>query len=380
MLNENRKRLNYIDWAKAISIVLIVVGHILPTGCWEKTLAYSFHVPIFALIGGVLFSAPADVSGFFKKLWGIFKRMVVPYAIWFAVSASLYYMSAEEIPEIVRWSARLVDGVTTLDFNQFIKFFFFYESATLWNDPLWFMPCYIFLSVLFLIFVSITKGNRWASGGLSLASFAAVVVMDELEFTINIGEVKNVFGMKNYFIMLGFIAAGYALRPLIDKCSNAFSNPQKNPFLYGAVIIFVVTAWLCLKHNVKADYPGGLPYIIFAFLLSVSLILSLMLLPSSKIANMLSRNSLFIMMTHYYFFVFDVSFYFLTKNKWTAIAEKLNLEAWELSRNLGFRDAAFVLVVYLVILFCVDTIQKALAKTRVSRVTNTIFTFIGFKT
>ena len=393
MLNETNNRLNYIDWAKAISIVLIVIGHLLPSGCWEKTLAYAFHVPIFALIGGVLFSAPNNVSGFLKKIWGMFKRMVIPYIIWFTVSASLYFMTAEEMPDIVRWSAKLVDGVTTLDFNQFLKFFFFYENATLWNDPLWFMPCYIFLSVIFLVFVTFTKGNRFASGGLSIASFIAVIVMDKLDFTVDIGEVENVFGLKNYFIMLGFIAAGYALRPLLDRCANAFSSPRKNPFIYGAAILFVVIAVLCLKHNVKADYSGGyfplsmysasyngiLPYILFAFALSFSLLVALMLLPKSKIANLFSRNSLFIMLTHYFFFTFDMSFHWLTKNKWVDIAGKLDLEAWEFSRNLGFRDAAFILVVYLIFFFCLDAIQTRLSKTRISRVTDIAFAFIGLK-
>jgi fucose 4-O-acetylase-like acetyltransferase len=393
MVSEKNKRLDYIDWAKAISIALIVAGHILPVGCWEKTLAYAFHVPIFAIVGGILFSSPTCVSDFFKKLWGMFKKMVVPYVIWFAISASLYYMSVEKMPDIVRWSAKMVDGVTTLDFSQFVKFFFFYENATLWNDPLWFMPCYIFLSVFFLIFVSLTRGNRWASCGLSLVAFIAVVVMDKLEFTINVGDVENVFGIKNYFMMLGFMGVGYALRPLLDKCANSFVDNRKNPFLYGSIIIFVITAWLCLKHNVKADYPGGyfplsmysasyngcLPYILFALLLSVSLLLALMLLPSSKIANLLSRNSLFIMMTHYFFFTFDMSFHFLTKDKWTAAAGKLDMATWELSRNIGYRDTVFILVVYLIIFFCVDCLKTALSKTRASRISDNLFTFIGFK-
>lgn len=393
MLNENKKRLDYIDWAKAISIALIVIGHMLPSGCWEKTLAYAFHVPMFAIIGGVLFSAPKSVSEFFKKLFGMFKRMVVPYAIWFAVSASLYYASVEEMADIVRWSAKLVDGITTIDLTQLLKFFFFYENATLWNDPLWFMPCYIFLSVLFLIFVTVTKGNRFAAGGLSLASFVAIVLMEKYELTVDLCGVENVFGFKNYFLMLGFLAAGYALRPVLDRCANAFKSPRRNPFLYGCAAIFIVFAVLCLKHNVKADYQGGyfplsmysasyngfLPYILFAFILSFSLLVALMLLPGSKIANLFSRNSLFVMCTHYFFFIFDMSFHWLDKIKWVEVAQRFELEPWELSRNLGFRDAAFALAVYLLLFFCVDAVQRALSKTRVSRVTDVIFTSIGLK-
>lgn len=386
MLSENKKRLDYIDWAKAISIALIIFGHILPSGCGPKTLAYAFHVPMFALVGGILFSAPKSLSEFWKKLFGIFKRMVVPYVIWFAVSASYYYMSAEKMPDIVRWSAKLVDGVTSIDFTQLVKFFFFYENATLWNDPLWFMPCYIFLSILFLGFVSLTKGNRIASGALSLVSFTTVVVLEKLEITINAGEIKNVFGLNNYFLLLGFLAAGYALRPLLDMCANAFKSPRRNPILYSAAVVFIVCSVFCLKHN-EHDYPGGyfplsmysasyngfLPYILFAMILSVSLLLFLMLLPRSNIANLLSRNSLFIMCTHYFFFTFDMTFHWLTKNKWVDIAAANGMENWELSMTLGIRDSVFILALYVVLFFCIDALQKRFPKV------GTILTFIGIK-
>lgn len=392
MLDETKKRLDYIDWAKAISIALIVIGHILPSGCWPKTLAYAFHVPMFAFVGGILFSHPKTFKELGKKLFGIFKRMVIPYVIWFAVSASFYYMSAEQMPDIVKWSAKLVDGVTTIDFNQLVKFFFFYENATLWNDPLWFLPCYIFLSVLFLFFIKLVKGNRIASGVLSFVSFATVVILEKLEVTIDIGEVENVFGLKNYFLMLGFLAAGYALRPVLDKCSKAFKSPVRNPFLYGAAVLFIVFSVLCLKHN-ATDYPGGyfplsmysasyngfLSYILFALILSFTLLLALMLLPKFKIANLLSRNSLFIMCTHYFFFTYDMTFHFLTKNKWVEVAQKLEVENWELSMNLGIRDAVFILALYVLFFFVTDAIQRGSSKTRVARVSDVIFTCIGLK-
>ncbi|MBO5339090.1 MAG: acyltransferase family protein [Clostridia bacterium] len=381
-----KKRLNYIDWAKAISIALIVFGHILPSGCGPKTLAYAFHVPMFALIGGVLFSAPKNFAQFGKKLFGMFKRMVVPYMIWFAISASLYYLSKEKMPDIVRWSAKLVDGVTTLDFKQFIKFFFFYENATLWNDPLWFMPCYIFLSVLLLCFLFATRGNRIATGALSFTSFVTVIVLDELNVTINAGEVKNIFGLKNYFLMLGFLALGYAIRPLLDKCYGAFKGPKSNPILYGSIAIFIVSAIFCLKHN-KYDYPGGYyplsmysaaynglwQYILFAILLSLSLLLVFMLLPESKIAGMFSRNSLFIMSTHYFFFAYDMTFYGVIKSKWKDIAGTAGLESWEISMKLGIRDAVFVLVVYLVLFLITDLLIKKIPKSKYG------FELIGIK-
>lgn len=48
------KRIIWIDWAKAILIYLMVVGHCLPVK-WQGTLIYAFHMPAFFVISGYLY-------------------------------------------------------------------------------------------------------------------------------------------------------------------------------------------------------------------------------------------------------------------------------------------------------------------------------------
>ena len=379
MLNEKKKRLDYIDWAKAISIILIVAGHMLPKGCGPKTLAYAFHVPIFALIGGLLFSAPKSASDFGKKLFGIFKRMVVPYVIWFVVSAAFYWQSPDNMSVVVA-------ELATKDWLEILKCFVFYNNITIWNDPLWFMPCYIFISCLFLVFITLARGSIIAAGALSVTSIGTLVVLERLGITVNAGDVKNVFGLKNYFLLLGFLAAGYALRPLLDKCAEFSENPRKNPFLYGAVLTFIVFSALCLMHNRVDANPGGyyvismfsgryngvLAFFLFGLVLSVSLVIALMLLPKSRIANLLSRNSLFIMVSHYFFF-FDITFYQFNGAAWRSFVTKADLQYWQWDMAVGFRDAVFIIVFYIILLFGVDLLLKRFPKIK------TPFGFIGIQ-
>ena len=361
MLLQEKKRYDYIDWAKAISIILIVLGHMLPSGCWPKVLAYSFHVPIFAIIGGVLFSAPKTWRDFGKKCLGFTRRLIIPYIIWFTVFCSFYWMNPETMPSIAVKSA-------TKDFGELIKYFFFYERSTVWNAAMWFMPCYIIISFLFLLFTRISKGNRIASLCLSISSFATVVILEKKEITIDIGEIKNVFGLKNYFLMLGFLALGFALRPLFDKCAEFTENPRKNPISYAAIGMFVMVAIICLKCNtaeITKKRPAGyytlsmysglyndlVQFIIFAILLSVSLMLVLMLLPKCKPIQLFSRNSLFIMFSHYLFFTHD-SFLSMAK------------ESWKIDMAIGFRDTAYIMLIYLAILWACDALFKKYPKTR----------------
>lgn len=54
MIKSNSKRIVWIDWAKAILIYLMVVGHCLPVE-WQGTLIYAFHMPAFFMISGYLY-------------------------------------------------------------------------------------------------------------------------------------------------------------------------------------------------------------------------------------------------------------------------------------------------------------------------------------
>lgn len=53
-MKEVKQRIVWIDWAKAILIYLMVVGHCFPTP-WQGTLIYAFHMPAFFLISGYLY-------------------------------------------------------------------------------------------------------------------------------------------------------------------------------------------------------------------------------------------------------------------------------------------------------------------------------------
>ena len=49
------KRVDYLDYAKGIAIILVVLGHIFSGGN-IKTYIYSFHMPLFFIISGYLFN------------------------------------------------------------------------------------------------------------------------------------------------------------------------------------------------------------------------------------------------------------------------------------------------------------------------------------
>ena len=42
-----KKRIGYIDMAKGLAIILVIIGHISFTPSMGKTILYLFHIPLF---------------------------------------------------------------------------------------------------------------------------------------------------------------------------------------------------------------------------------------------------------------------------------------------------------------------------------------------
>ena len=86
-----KERLQYIDIAKGICILLVVTGHILQfnfTGCGKDTnfsFIYSFHMPVFMLLSGYVAAlAQRQVDGKYALnfVWKKFRSLAIPYYVW----------------------------------------------------------------------------------------------------------------------------------------------------------------------------------------------------------------------------------------------------------------------------------------------------------
>jgi len=98
---EQKNLLNWITIAKALGIIFVVMGHFIPKGITPsyyidiKNLIYTFHMPLFFLLAGLLYNylKYTYIELFFNKL----KRLIYPFisvAIFFFIIkyfASLFF-------------------------------------------------------------------------------------------------------------------------------------------------------------------------------------------------------------------------------------------------------------------------------------------------
>ena len=94
-MNISENRNSFLDFSKAIAIILVVVGHCIQYGSGTEYLAsesfflnpvfkfiYSFHMPLFMLISGYLFAYSANRRSLQENIQKKFSTLIIPILVW----------------------------------------------------------------------------------------------------------------------------------------------------------------------------------------------------------------------------------------------------------------------------------------------------------
>ena len=84
------KRVHYLDYAKGIAIILVVLGHIFSEGN-IKTYIYSFHMPLFFIISGYLFNY-SNLNSFKEFIYKRINGILIPYCTFSIINILGYYL------------------------------------------------------------------------------------------------------------------------------------------------------------------------------------------------------------------------------------------------------------------------------------------------
>ena len=87
-----KKRLGFIDLAKAIAFMMVVCGHTFVPGSRLRAIIYSFHMPLFFILAGYTFRTKSQKTAVVASA----KRLLLPYA--------LAYTTVTVIPSVLIWT------------------------------------------------------------------------------------------------------------------------------------------------------------------------------------------------------------------------------------------------------------------------------------
>ncbi len=91
---KKRKRIDWIDIAKGIGIILVIIGHTAKFGSTLRNIIFSFHMPLFFILSGFTFRRAETWGEFRKKTWKDFKCLLLPMFGVFLLSVFLRFLNS----------------------------------------------------------------------------------------------------------------------------------------------------------------------------------------------------------------------------------------------------------------------------------------------
>ena len=88
MMLKKKERIEWIDVARGIAILLVILGHSLEMGIMVRMCIYSFHVPLFFVLSGFFYKYGA----FLPFLWKNVRQILIPYALTLFVRYIIYVL------------------------------------------------------------------------------------------------------------------------------------------------------------------------------------------------------------------------------------------------------------------------------------------------
>ncbi len=195
------KRIEYLDIARGIGILLVVLGHndFAALSPFFHQVIYSFHIPLFFFLSGYFINTAVSFFDYSKKR---FHAVLKPY--WFtilliyAVSVSFEKMGFQNAG--LRIAKALYGSIDYIDWAQ-----------------LWFLPNLFVVSLYAFLFIRLTGKlqNRWLRWGTLLATLAVSVPLLHVfyPFTLPIfGREYQLYGLpfsldlillSGFFFILG---------------------------------------------------------------------------------------------------------------------------------------------------------------------------------
>ena len=270
-MTAQRGRLEWVDAAKGLGIVLVIAGHVWTSGPARDAI-YAFHMPLFFLLAGYV-GKPRPMMDYMRRQG---RSLLVPYIAFLLTIAAIDQLlerARGHLPIFRSWEQAAHDllvGGAELS-GPFTIF--------------WFIPCLFFA--------------RLAHNGLSLLWpdqrdwkwFAVMAGM--LGIGIWLGEHSN-------FSPLGLLSVPVAL---IFVWAGALWQ-QAGPrgcvvMLAGLVSVVILLSGPLVPLNMKQGDYGSIPQsLLFALILSLGLCGLARLLPPRKLWSWIGRRTLTIMYCH----------------------------------------------------------------------------------
>lgn len=315
----NKTRIEYIDFAKGICIIMVVLYHVAKY--YETTfLINSFfkliRMPLYFFLSGVFFKSYGGLFDFIKRKTN---KLFIPFAFWYVlisvgISLLMYYafsITLDRAEDFTFWGA--------------LTAFWYKEDFP--NSAIWFLLCLFYVNLLFYV-VYLLASQIKKKEKQSLVVFVLSMVVGGIGLSFWRYNINLPAFIDSAFSSLPFFCFGY----LVKNHTKILENNRFDKYLLLiSIMLFVFVGIVALlfgegyslKYNhftVKSAiiaYPCGL-------LGTLGVILFSKKIKRIPVVSMYGRYSIMILVTHKFLFeMYAILFRSLNIN--VSIAVYLNL-------------------------------------------------------
>lgn len=285
-------RLTALDSLRGFGILLVVLGH-ASRSVGLVSWIFSFHMPLFFIISGMLFHERQFLDSFKKKA----ARLLIPY-LFFGIVTFAYWALIER---------RLRGGVSGSVTNALTNIFL--ARAGTGNYPqnavLWFLPCLFVTEMCCSTFVKSKRAIRydWAvTATLATVSFFSIMVMHSFDLPIDrlrLPWALDILPFSTLFYCIGYLLSRFLI-PYMQK-----SKPKASlHVVYAAIgmaglgLLWVFDELTGLSVNLNDASTSNPFWMLCAALLGFISSLMLCVAIDCRLLQFLGRASLTIMCVH----------------------------------------------------------------------------------
>lgn len=260
-----KERIEFIDLAKGICILLVMILHLIPTSLRISNLLNleCLRMPLYFCLAGMFFKDYGSFKNLFLKKTS---NILIPFIAWYVISYAIYYIALLTIMSDIEDKYHYLD---------------LFRGDPTYNRPIWFLLCLFWSSLIFDLIFRITKnwwieltliclcalgGVVWSKSGLPNYLYFGTCLTSMpfyfLGYTLKRSLIlaPNDISKKEYAIMgacfIGFmiIACYPSLRARYQYVTNEFASEGSVLLTYFSCIMVVVAVLFLCKKIKKISY------------------------------------------------------------------------------------------------------------------------------
>ena len=295
-------RMDALDIAKGIGIIFVIFAHVNYTP-ELLVLIYSFHMPLFFILSGVMFSREKypTFRAYAAHRW---KNLIVPYLL-FSFLSLVYVFASERLCEFA------VDLTKEKYITSVIQVFLAQGSANVLNTPLWFVPCLLAVEIMYF-YISKLK-TCWVIVVCAILACCGWVLESGL---LAFDNTKLFWSLDSALFALSFYATGNILSPYLKRAIHTVKASRHRTWICIAAFVVCFVIWLPLTlRNGKISL--GSKVLNNGFLLyltgtvgTMGILAVSVLLEKCRFLKFLGTNTFCLMSVHYMIRKFTIPKYY----------------------------------------------------------------------